>query len=137
MVKNALMLAGVIGIVGAALAGCCSPAQPTKPAAPAEGQTLLLATTTSTENSGLLAYLLPGFETEHGAKIDVVAVGTGQALKKGEEGNADVLLVHARAREDACLVLRLGGQWAHRRSAGQHRFARGWWRSNHCSSALP
>mgnify|MGYP003564873871 CR=1 FL=1 len=101
MFRKALMLLGVLGIVSGALVGCGGPAQPTQPGGPAEQQTLLLATTTSTENSGLLAYLLPDFEAEHGAEVDVVAVGTGQALKMGEEGNADVLLVHARAREDA------------------------------------
>jgi tungstate transport system substrate-binding protein len=67
----------------------------------AEPQTLILATTTSTENSGLLAYILPDFEAQYDAQVDVIAVGTGQALKLGEDGNADVLLVHARAQEDA------------------------------------
>jgi tungstate transport system substrate-binding protein len=67
----------------------------------AEPQTLILATTTSTENSGLLAYLLPGFESDYNTQVDVIAVGTGQALKLGEDGNADVLMVHARALEDA------------------------------------
>jgi tungstate transport system substrate-binding protein len=69
-------------------------------AASSEGQKLILATTTSTEDSGLLDYLLPDFEQEFGAEVDVIAVGTGQALQTGEDGNADVLLVHARARED-------------------------------------
>jgi len=64
-------------------------------------QSFILATTTSTENSGLLTVILPVFEEEYGATVDVVAVGTGQALQLGEDGNADVLLVHARAREDA------------------------------------
>jgi tungstate transport system substrate-binding protein len=61
---------------------------------------LILATTTSTEDSGLLDYLLPDFESEFGVEVDVIAVGTGQAITLGEDGNADVLLVHARARED-------------------------------------
>jgi tungstate transport system substrate-binding protein len=61
---------------------------------------LILATTTSTEDSGLLNYILPEFEQLTGVTVDVIAVGTGQALKLGEDGNADVLLVHARARED-------------------------------------
>lgn len=61
---------------------------------------LIIATTTSTQDSGLLDVLLPDFESEFGADTDVVAVGTGQALKLGEDCNADVVLVHARARED-------------------------------------
>jgi tungstate transport system substrate-binding protein len=66
-----------------------------------EPQTLRLATTTSTENSGLLAVILSDFEAKFNARVDVVAVGTGQALKLGEDGNADVVLVHARNLEDA------------------------------------
>jgi tungstate transport system substrate-binding protein len=65
-----------------------------------DAQSFILATTTSTENSGLLADILPVFEEEYGVTVEVVAVGTGQALQLGEDGNADVLLVHARARED-------------------------------------
>lgn len=72
----------------------------TPPAAP-ENPRLRLATTTSTENSGLLGYLLPLFEAKTGYKVDVVAVGTGAALKLGQNGDADVVLVHARAQEDA------------------------------------
>ncbi len=64
----------------------------------------MLATTTSTQDSGLLDYLLPDFEKEAGVKVDVIAVGTGQAIKLGEDGNADVLLVHARAQEDAFMA---------------------------------
>lgn len=61
---------------------------------------LRMSTTTSTENSGLLAVLLPPFEKENGCKVDVVAVGTGKALKLGEAGDVDVVFVHARALED-------------------------------------
>jgi tungstate transport system substrate-binding protein len=61
---------------------------------------LRLATTTSTENSGLLKALLPVFEQRCGCKVDVIAVGTGKALKLGERGDVDVVLVHARALED-------------------------------------
>lgn len=64
------------------------------------GRRLTLATTTSTEDSGLLEYLLPQFESETRAEVTVIAVGTGQALQLGRDGNADVLLVHARAQED-------------------------------------
>lgn len=61
---------------------------------------LRLATTTSTENSGLLYALLPPFEKMFNLKVDVVAVGTGKAIKLGENGDADVILVHARSMED-------------------------------------
>ncbi len=67
----------------------------------AEPATLRLATTTSTDNSGLLDAILPDFETKYNAQVDVVAVGTGQALALGEAGDTDVILVHARSREDA------------------------------------
>lgn len=70
----------------------------------AEPQSLILATTTSTEDSGLLAEILPYFEQEFKAVVEVVAVGTGQALALGEDGNADVLLVHARDQEDAFMA---------------------------------
>ena len=69
-----------------------------KPSGP---EKLILATTTSTENSGLLAHILPDFEAKYNAKVEVIAVGTGQALKLGEDGNCDVVLVHARSKEDA------------------------------------
>jgi tungstate transport system substrate-binding protein len=62
---------------------------------------LILATTTSTNDSGLLDFILPDFEEQFKVDVDVIAVGTGQALALGENGDADVLLVHARAREDA------------------------------------
>lgn len=58
-----------------------------------------LATTTSTDNSGLLAYLLPEFESKTGYRVHVIAVGTGKALRMGRDGDADVLLVHAPAAE--------------------------------------
>ena len=61
---------------------------------------LILATTTSTQDSGLLDYILLDFEQQYNTSVDVIAVGTGQALAMGESGDADVLLVHARARED-------------------------------------
>ena len=65
-----------------------------------EGGTLTLATTTSTEDSGLLSYLLSYFYEEAGWEVQVVSVGTGAALQIGRDGDADVLLVHARALED-------------------------------------
>ena len=63
-------------------------------------RSITLASTTSTEQSGLFEYLLPIFKGQTGIDVHVVAVGTGQALKLGERGDADVLLVHDRAGED-------------------------------------
>lgn len=61
---------------------------------------LRMSTTTSTENSGLLHVLLPPFEKQNNCKVDVISVGTGKALKLGESGDVDVVLVHARTLED-------------------------------------
>ncbi|WP_079907594.1 substrate-binding domain-containing protein [Carboxydocella sp. JDF658] len=60
---------------------------------------IILATTTSTQDSGLLDVLVPAFEKETGYKVKTIAVGTGQALALGERGEADVLLTHAPASE--------------------------------------
>lgn len=60
---------------------------------------LRLATTTSTENSGLLAVLNPVFEKKFNCRLDIIAVGTGKALKLGENGDVDVLFVHAPKAE--------------------------------------
>jgi len=60
-----------------------------------------LATTTSTDNSGLLEALLPAFTARTGIEVDVIAVGTGKALALGENGDVDVVLVHAPSREQA------------------------------------
>ena len=60
---------------------------------------LKLGTTTSTENSGLLNVLIPSFEKKTGIKVDVISVGTGKALKLGENGDVDVVLVHDRNSE--------------------------------------
>ncbi len=74
-------------------------AEPTQAGA-AGDCTLRLATTTSTADSGLLTAILPDFESQFNCKVDVVAVGTGQALEIGSKGDADVVLVHARSQED-------------------------------------
>ncbi|WEF33984.1 substrate-binding domain-containing protein [Pseudoduganella chitinolytica] len=63
-------------------------------------QPLRLSTTTSTENSGLLAYLLPFYEAKTGTKVQVISVGTGKALELAKNGDVDVTLVHARPAED-------------------------------------
>ncbi|MBM4425614.1 MAG: tungsten ABC transporter substrate-binding protein [Chloroflexi bacterium] len=71
---------------------------PTEAAAPANPN-IILATTTSTQDSGLLDVLVPLFEEQSGYTVQTIAVGSGEAMKMGEEGNADVLLVHAPASE--------------------------------------
>jgi tungstate transport system substrate-binding protein len=73
-----------LALIGAALAG----------AARADAPFITVASTTSTEESGLFGYLLPLYQAKTGVAVHVVAVGTGQALKIGERGDADVLLVH-------------------------------------------
>lgn len=64
-------------------------------------ESIKLATTTSTDNSGLLGVLLPPFEEKYGIKVDVISVGTGAAIQQGKNGDVDVVLVHSRAAEDA------------------------------------
>jgi tungstate transport system substrate-binding protein len=63
-------------------------------------QSMILATTTSTYDSGLLNFLIPIFEQSNHVKVKIISVGTGQAIATGRNGDADVLLVHARAQED-------------------------------------
>jgi tungstate transport system substrate-binding protein len=68
--------------------------------ASAEGPSILVQSTTSTENSGLFGYLLPKFKEKTGIDVRVVAVGTGQALKNAQNGDGDVVFVHAKADEE-------------------------------------
>ena len=80
---------------------------------------LKLATTTSTENSGLLAEILPPFEKANNCQVDVIAVGTGKAIKLGETGDVDVVLVHARSLEDKFVA---GGYGVDRRDVMYNDF---------------
>ena len=66
---------------------------------PAAQDSIVIQSTTSTANSGLYDYLLPLFEETHGIKVNVVAVGTGQAIRNAMRGDGDVLLVHAESDE--------------------------------------
>ncbi|MBK1659268.1 substrate-binding domain-containing protein [Paracraurococcus ruber] len=81
------------------------------PALPAAAQDrfITLASTTSTEQSGLFAHLLPAFTRATGIGVRVVALGTGQALDVGRRGDADVVLVHDRAAEEAWVAEGWGG----------------------------
>lgn len=67
---------------------------------PAEETILRLATTTSTYETGLLDHILPPFEKQNSIKVHVISVGTGKAMKIAENGDVDVILVHARRAED-------------------------------------
>lgn len=97
------------------------PAEPTAvpptaaPAGPANPN-LILATTTSTQDSGLLDVLIPLFEQQSGYKVKTVAVGSGAAIQMAQEGNADVLLVHSPAAEKAFMT----GGWGKDRALIMH-----------------
>jgi tungstate transport system substrate-binding protein len=69
-------------------------------AAHGAGKDIKMATTTSTDDSGLLRFILPKYEAKCGCKVHYTAVGTGNAIKLGENGDVDMLMVHARAAED-------------------------------------
>jgi tungstate transport system substrate-binding protein len=106
MFKRSISAPIVLLLVVLALVSCSSAGNATTTSAvtetpSSETQRLILATTTSTEDSGLLDFILPNFTDQYNAQVDVIAVGTGQALALGETGDADVLLVHAREREEA------------------------------------
>jgi tungstate transport system substrate-binding protein len=66
----------------------------------AAADVIRMSTTTSTDNSGLLGWLLPAFEAKTGTKVHVISVGTGKALELAKNGDVDVTLVHARPMED-------------------------------------
>lgn len=97
--KRANIIFVVVLVLSIFLAACASATpvatQPPKPANP----DLILATTTSTQDSGLLDVLVPAFEQATGYSVKTVAVGSGEAMKMGQECNADVLLVHSPAAE--------------------------------------
>ena len=81
------------------LSACGAASTPTEAPAALANPNLILATTTSTQDSGLLDALIPLFEKESGYKVQTVAVGSGQAMEMGKQGNADVLLVHSPSAE--------------------------------------
>lgn len=104
--KRTLIILLSILMVLSVFAGCAKPAESEVPVEPVqetpkpENNVLLMSTTTSTESSGLLDFILPVFKEETGIEVKVVAVGTGKALQMGVDGEADVLLVHAKADEE-------------------------------------
>ncbi|MDK2973647.1 MAG: tungstate transport system substrate-binding protein [Methanofollis sp.] len=108
MKKSILMLLAVVMVAAAIAAGCTGSsggeATPTPTTTPAETRTLLIATTTSLYDTGLLDALKAPFEQEYNAKVDIISAGTGTALGYGENGDVDVMMVHDRVREDAFLA---------------------------------
>jgi len=99
------ILRALLLIFAIALTACSPAAMPTAapasqaPVAAPASPNLILATTTSTQDSGLLDVLIPMFEEQSGYKVQTVAVGSGQAMEMGQQGNADVLLVHSPTAE--------------------------------------
>lgn len=91
---KAAALAALLALPALAAGPAAKPAQ-------AEGEFITVASTTSTANSGLFDHLLPFFEEETGIDVRVVAVGTGKALQQARDGDADLLFVHAKGREEA------------------------------------
>lgn len=103
MKKGKLAIALAVILILSMVFTACSTNQPSSTGentTPEAKKEIILSTTTSTQDSGLLDYLLPEFTKDTGIEVKVVAVGTGQALKMGEDGEADVLLVHAKASEE-------------------------------------
>ena len=87
----------------AAVAAMCSLALGLAPAASAD-RSIVVASTTSTQDSGLFGYLLPLFTAKTGIAVKVIAQGTGQALDTARRGDADVVFVHAKAQEEKFLA---------------------------------
>ena len=97
--SSSLRLLALFAIVIATTAGAaCGKSKDGK------SKVLRLATTTSTRDSGLLDSLVPLFEKQQRCRVDVIAVGTGKAIKLGSAGDVDVVLVHARAAEEAFMA---------------------------------
>jgi tungstate transport system substrate-binding protein len=88
-----MTIRAIAALVAYALLLIASPAQ-------AQNKSIVVASTTSTQDSGLFSHILPLFKTATGIDVRVVAQGTGQALDTGRRGDADVLFVHAKAQEE-------------------------------------
>jgi tungstate transport system substrate-binding protein len=88
-----MIIRTIVALIAHALLLVASPAQ-------AQTQSILVASTTSTQDSGLFGHILPLFKAASGIDVRVVAQGTGQALDTGRRGDADVLFVHAKAQEE-------------------------------------
>ncbi len=96
MPTRRLALAAIAGLA-AVMAGVATPA-------PAQEKSIVVASTTSTQDSGLFGYLLPIFKAKTGINVKVIAQGTGQALDTARRGDADVVFVHAKSAEEKFLA---------------------------------
>jgi tungstate transport system substrate-binding protein len=107
--KLILCLSAILVILSLLVAACAQPA-PSVPATPPKpaNPDIILATTTSTQDSGLLGILLPVFQQKTGYNVKTIAVGSGQAMTMGERGEADVLLVHSPDAEKAFMTANHG-----------------------------
>ena len=110
MVNKRIVVAALLVIAAVFMCGCTSDGgtdtptattvAPTETSPVATPEFLKIATTTSLDNTGLLADLKDRFEKDHDVTLQIIAAGTGKALEYGERGDVDVLMVHDRARED-------------------------------------
>lgn len=102
---SAGVLVGVLGMAGAVAAepssGASGAAGASEGATKSTKRTLLIATTTSVHESGLLHAILPEFTKQSGLRLQIVAVGSGAAIEMGRKGDADVVIAHAPAAEEA------------------------------------
>lgn len=85
-----------LALISSLFAACLGAATTLAGVAQASEPSILVQSTTSTQNSGLFDHILPIFEAETGIDVQVVAVGTGQALRNAANGDGDVLFVHAK-----------------------------------------
>ncbi len=114
----ALVAAVAVGLVGCAVESGAKKKAAAR-AAGLKGKTIILATTTSTKDTGLLDVLIPAFEKRTGIGVKTIAVGTGEAIKMGERGEADVLLVHSKKAEEKFMA---GGYGETRRAVMHNDF---------------
>ena len=99
MKKLTAILLAMLLLVSFAACGAKGNETPT-PAETPENPVIRISTTTSVNDSGLLPYLQPVFESETGYKLEIQSAGTGAAIQKAVDGNADLILVHAKASEE-------------------------------------
>lgn len=96
--KGLVVLVALLSLASALCLAACGKAE--EPAPAPENPVIRVSTTTSVNDSGLLPYLQPTFEEDTGYTLEITSAGTGAAIKKGETGDADVLLVHAKDSEE-------------------------------------